>query len=270
MIHRTSWLWLLILLPALAAAAPPPATPSTQPPQWDNYRILSEQNIFLRNRARPMTGQYLPRPAVAAPSEDARFVLTGIIQQGDDCVAFFEDSRSGKTIQTQTGDTVGRGRLTVITLDTVHYACDGDIARITVGSNLTGAAASPRTTAAATTTPTPPATPGAPPAGMPPGLIPPPAGMPMVMPTAAGGMTPPPAVWAVSAPSPGAGPPGAGPTGAAVILNVSGSPNGMTFSVSPPPGGPPQAAGSSPESRDPATMSVLERMRLRREQEMNK
>jgi len=262
MIHRTSWLWLLILLPALAASAPPPATPSTQPPQWENYRILSEQNIFLRNRARPMTGQYLPRPAVAAPSEDARFVLTGIIQQGDDCVAFFEDSRSGKTIQTQTGDTVGRGRLTVITLDTVHYACDGDIARITVGSNLTGAAASPRTTAAATTTPTPPATPGAPPAGMPPGLIPAPAGMPMLMP---------PAVWAVSAPPPGAGPVAAAtPTGAAVILNASGSPNGMTFSVSPPPGGPPQAAGSSPESRDPGTMSILERMRLRREQEMNK
>ena len=262
MIHRTSWLWLLILLPALAAAAPPPATPSTQPPQWENYRILSEQNIFLRNRARPMIGQYMPRPVIAAPSEDARFVLTGIIQQGDDCVAFFEDSRSGKTIQTQTGDTVGRGRLTVITLDTVHYACDGDLARITVGSNLTGAAASPRTTAAATTTPTPPATPGAPPAGMPPGLIPAPAGMPMLMP---------PAVWAVSAPPPGAGPVAAAtPTGTAVILNASGSPNSMTFSVSPPPGGPPQAAGGSPESRDPATMSILERMRLRREQEMNK
>ena len=251
MIHRVLAFWLLMLLPALAAAAPPAAPPSVQPPQWDNYRVLSERNMFLRDRARPMTSHYTPRPAVivAPPSEDERFVLTGIIQQGDDCMAFFEDSRSGKTATVMAGDPVGRGRLTVITLDTVHYACDGNLARIMIGSSLTGASASaPRTTSTASTTPVPPATPGVPTAGVPPGPGAPPGAIPMAspFPTAAGAL--------------------AAPT---VTFIGPASATGVTISIAPPPAAPPQAAGTSTDSGS-GTMSILERMRLRREQELNK
>jgi hypothetical protein len=268
MIHRVLAFWLLMLAPALAAAALPDVPLSAQPPQWDNYRVLSERNMFLRDRARPMTSRYTPRPTVivAPPSEDERFVLTGIIQQGDDCMAFFEDSRSGKTATVMAGDPVGRGRLTVITLDTVHYACDGDLTRITIGSSLTGASAQRTTTTAAATPPAPPAMPGVPTAGIPTALTGMPGAPPMIqmLPTRPGGMAPP-GMSAVSLPATGTAPSGT----TTVILNGVGTAGGMTFTVAPPPSAPPQAAGTSTDSGG-GSMNILERMRLRREQELNK
>jgi len=233
MTRRTLTVWLLVLLPGMAAAASPPAAPpSGQSAQWESYRVLSERNIFLRNRARPSSSYRAPTPAPATPvadSGDTRIVLTGIIQQGGDHLAFFEDTRTGKTTTVQAGDPLGKGRLTTITLDSVQYTCDGKATQIAIGSNLAGTAASPpkpattpSTTAAPATTPTAPAPPAA---------------------TSA-------------------------PAGSVTILTAPAPEPGST---TPPPAAPPQAAaGTAGDTKDSGAAGILERMRQRREQELNK
>jgi len=126
--------------PAETPAAP--AIRSTAPSNaavtgWDSYRVLSDRNMFVRNRGRPQRVRSAMR--VAPPDNpDERLVLTGIIQQGGQYVAFFEDTRTRKTTTVEAGDSVGRGRLTAIAMDAVQYTCDGAAAQITVGSSLTG------------------------------------------------------------------------------------------------------------------------------------
>jgi len=257
---RTAALCLLVLLPVAAlAATTPPAAPapapsapkaaapkSPQPTTWESYRVLSERNIFTRNRSRPSSGYHAPTREAAPPrpvyTGDASLVLTGIIRQGDDCVAFFEDIRTGKTTQYLAGTALDRGRLGLITEDTVHYACDGELRKITIGSTLAGTAASFPKPASSTTTSAssaPPArAPGAPPA--PPGAV--------TLTTAPGAPPPPGAL-----PSP----PEAPATAAAGTTTTQ------------PSAAPPQAAAAPPSGGTAASI-LEERMRQRREQELSK
>jgi hypothetical protein len=251
MISRTTAFCLLVLLPAAALAAPPPAAaPSPQPGSWESYRVLSERNLFTRDRSRHASSRR--SSSVAAPSApvstgDSSIVLTGIIQQGEDCVAFFEDTRTGKTTAVQTGATVGKGRLTLITQDIVHYACDGDLRRIEIGSTLAGTPASfPRLVTPTTTS----------------------------APAAAR-----PAVPAVPAPATAAGAPGAAPTAPATTpAAISATPAAASLAPAaaaaadgttlPPPTTPPPAVAAPSSGGNMAT--IEERMRQRREQELNR
>jgi hypothetical protein len=234
-----------VLLPALAAAASPPAGPPTaRPAQWEKYRVLSERNIFLRNRAKPPSSRFAPSAAAAAAARSGhdRVVLTGIIQQGGDYVAFLEDTRTGKTSMVQVGDPVAAGRLAAITLDAVEYACDGNTTRIPIGCNLTGTVASlpkPATAASATAAPAP--TPAA--------------------------------ATQATATSAAAGAPALTPAAAApeTATSAAAGATPATASMTPPQTAPPQTSvGTSDGATDRGTASTLERMRQRRERELNK
>jgi len=229
MTRWTLTVWLLVWLPGLApvrAAAPPVA----QPARLEDYRVLSERNMFLRNRARPPSSHHAPTAAPAADTGDGHIVLTGIIQQGEDYVAFFEDTRTGKTTLAQVGALLGRGQLVTITMDAVHYACAGNTLKIAIGSTLSGAPASPGRAAAPTSTAAtaPPAAPAAP--------------------------TPATVAAATTGTAPGATPAAPAPA---------------TASTTPPAAAPPQAAPSG-DTKDSGTAAILERMRQRREQDLNK
>jgi len=252
---RTAAFCLLVLLPVAAPAATKPAAPapvaptaaapkSPQPTTWESYRVLSERNIFLRNRSRPSSGRHgsgsePPRPPVN--TGDTSIVLTGIIRQGDDCVAFFEDTRTGKTTQFLAGAALGRGRLGLITEDTVHYACDGQLRKITIGSTLAGTVASFAKPASSTTT-TAPAAPPARAPGTPPG--------------------PPGAVTLTTAP-------GTAPSGATPPPPEAPATATAGTATTQPPAAPPQAAASPPSGGTAASI-LEERMRQRREQELSK
>jgi hypothetical protein len=236
MTRLTLTVWLLVWSAGLAGAASPPASlPGAQPARLEDFRVLSERNMFLRNRARPPSSHHAPTAAPAADTGDGRIVLTGIIQQGEDYVAFFEDTRTGKTTTLQVGAPVGRGQLTTITMDAVHYTCAGNTLKIAIGSTLTGTAASPGRAAAPTSTAT--TAPPAPPA--------------------------PPAVPAAPTPATAATATGAAP-GA-----TPAAPAPATASTTPPAAAPPQAAPSG-DTKDSGAAAILERMRQRREQELNK
>jgi len=228
MTRWTLTVWLLVwsagLAPVRAASLP-----GAQPARLEDYRVLSERNLFLRNRARPPSSRPAPIAAPPADTGDGRIVLTGIIQQGEDYVAFFEDTRTGKTTTLQVGAPVGRGQLTTITMDAVHYTCAGNTTKIAIGSTLAGAAASLPKPAAPTST----------------------------------AATAPPAAPAAPTPATATAAAGAAPAAASPAPATDAS---AQTQAAPPPG----TAAPPGDTKDGGAAAILERMRQRREQELNK
>ena len=140
---------------ALSATAPKPAPKAAPKPtlatpthktKWDDFRILTDRNIFDRYRrppvarppriegSRPTITPQPPRPA----DTDQYIVLLGIGLEGPQYTAFFEDSKAGKILQVLTGDVVGKGRLRAVNLDSVQYDRGGQFRIVKVGYTLTG------------------------------------------------------------------------------------------------------------------------------------
>jgi len=138
----------------MAAEKPGPGRPTSRP-SWDRYRILTERNVFSRDRRRPVVVRGTTSQPTTQPSGPG-IVLRGIVRQGDDYIAFFEDTGTGRTTKARVGESVAGGRVQRITLDDVTYDKGGHEVQVRVGSNLTGAAA-PSVTAVSSR-PTGPAT----------------------------------------------------------------------------------------------------------------
>jgi len=137
---------------ALTAASPPPAA-AAQDRSWDRYGILVERNIFRRDRGSVRSDPVAttqPREQYTYDS-DGSIVLTGIAGPDGEFVASFEDTRTEAVIRARVGQPVGKGNVTLITLDEVQYERDGTARRIEIGCSLTGkTATAPATQPAAT------------------------------------------------------------------------------------------------------------------------
>ena len=106
---------------------------------WDRYQVLSERNIFVRNRGQITENKDGSAQTVKAIDDtDQYFVLTGTAQRGQEGIAFVEDIRSGQTVKVRTGDPIGKGKLIRITLDHAEYECEGKTTRIEIGNTFTG------------------------------------------------------------------------------------------------------------------------------------
>jgi hypothetical protein len=140
---------------ALAATAPKPAPKAAPKPtlatpthktKWDDFRILTDRNIFDRNRRPPVVRPpriEAPRPTITPQppkpvDTDQYIVLLGIGLEGPQYTAFFEDAGAGKILQVLTGDVVGKGRLRAVNLDSVQYDRGGKFSIVKVGYTLTG------------------------------------------------------------------------------------------------------------------------------------
>ena len=166
---------------ALAAAPPKPAPKAAQKPsakpapvtpthltKWDDFRILTDRNVFDRNRRPPVVRTpriEVSRPPYTAPQPpkpidtDQYFVLLGIGLEGPQYTAFFEDSRAGKILQVSPGGVVGNGRLRAVNLDSVQYDRGGKFRIVKVGCTLTGVQAASMEFTAPAPSPTPAAAP---------------------------------------------------------------------------------------------------------------
>jgi hypothetical protein len=141
--------------PSLASprsSAPPTPTRASFSEQ---FGVLYERNIFLRDRSvRRSNDDRPPSSQPARPLEES-FIVRGIVLEDGQFRAYVEDTARSATTRLTAGDSVARGKVTRIDIDGIEYLQGEKPVWIVAGSDLTG-----RTSAASsvgldlTTTPT--------------------------------------------------------------------------------------------------------------------
>jgi hypothetical protein len=104
---------------------------------WDDYKIISERNIFSRNRTKTVVLTEIQKQVIIVP-EQRYLTLRGITKQSDGYVSFIEDSRTSNVARHKKGDSVAAGKITDITLDSLSYKHGGKTLKIEIGMNLEG------------------------------------------------------------------------------------------------------------------------------------
>ena len=128
-----------LLLLCLGCASAFGETQQSTPPSWEKYKVIVERNIFLRQRS-----NYSHRPEFTHTTEmpmarpRSPIVLTGIIRQGSEHIAFLENTSTGVTLRVAAGSTYADGRVTRIELDHIEYEKDDQTVTVSIGSNLQG------------------------------------------------------------------------------------------------------------------------------------
>ena len=116
--------------------------PTTQPsPAAEDYRIIVEQNIFSRDRRPPKPPPIeRPKPTTTTTSAPAprEVLLTGIAVRDEVRVAFFEDSKTGRTLVFPAGTELEKGKLLSISLDSVEFCSEGKTRKVSIGETLSG------------------------------------------------------------------------------------------------------------------------------------
>lgn len=107
---------------------------------WEDLRILSERNIFSRNRVKfAPTRNVEPRNIKRTETgEEGYLILRGITQHANRFVAFIEDSRTMEIKKLLKGSMVGKGRIKNITLDYITYELEGESSTVKVGMTMGG------------------------------------------------------------------------------------------------------------------------------------
>jgi hypothetical protein len=132
---------LLIAAGVILAADSTTTPPSPAKPQnyRERYAVLSERNIFLKDRrirSGPSTSRSnFDRPA--APPPEATYVLTGVVLEEGQYRAYVEDS-NGKINRLGVGDAVARGHIADIDISAMAYESNGQVVWVNVGYDLRG------------------------------------------------------------------------------------------------------------------------------------
>lgn len=108
----------------------------------EQYGVVSDRNIFLRNRYRPPTTRpsYTPSGPPRVPEQS--FVLRGVVLEDGERRAYFEDARRD-TLKLRTGDPIARGKIAEIDLNAVLYEGPDQQVWVLVGSDLTSRSLAP-------------------------------------------------------------------------------------------------------------------------------
>jgi hypothetical protein len=111
------------------------------PRDWDYYKVISERSVFLRDRRpRERRAERSAPPVVRPPERD--YVLTGVAGQGQERLAFIENTRTGETLRLRRGSEVAGGRITEIAMEHVTFEKNGAGTRVELGLSLGGTSAS--------------------------------------------------------------------------------------------------------------------------------
>ncbi|MHC4430244.1 MAG: hypothetical protein ACYTBS_00255 [Planctomycetota bacterium] len=115
------------------------ARPVGSSDSWDAFKIVLERNMFSRRRGPRVqrTSRQVP-VAPPAPDPESYVVLKGIVQQDGEFIAFLEDTQSGQIRRVRQGDSVVRGKIKALTLDSIEYEFGDRTVTVTMGSNLQG------------------------------------------------------------------------------------------------------------------------------------
>ncbi len=114
--------------------------PTSPADSWDTYKIVVERNMFSRQRAPRRAVRRTRQVPVAPPAPDPEsyVVLKGIVQEDGAFIAFLEDTQSGQILRVRQGDSVVRGKIKSLTLDSIEYEFEDKITTVTMGLNLQG------------------------------------------------------------------------------------------------------------------------------------
>jgi hypothetical protein len=126
-----------------SSSASPVIDDNADKTSFDRYRVLSEHNIFAKNRrptSRPTRDSRNDRPP---PKPEVAFILTGCVIENDNkYAAFVENAQTGTTLKVSPGDSVATGKVTAIGFDFLEYESGGQKVKVEIGHNFTGSVAS--------------------------------------------------------------------------------------------------------------------------------
>lgn len=109
---------------------------------WANYEIILQNNIFSRDRRPKVVGQPEAKPeqeeVVVRP--ESYYRLKGLVQEDGAFIAFIEDARYNNVLQLREGQSVARGTIQNLTLDSLEYNYQDSDKTVTVqiGRDLEG------------------------------------------------------------------------------------------------------------------------------------
>lgn len=125
----------------------------------DNYGVLKDRNMFLRERHKPYIREprtSSPRPDITSPQAIERStVLRGVTIENDELHAYLENTRTSTPIRVAPGDSLASGHVVEIAIDAIAYEVDGRTTWVEIGQNLSGARMSAEMIAASTPTTAP-------------------------------------------------------------------------------------------------------------------
>ncbi|HEX8323376.1 MAG TPA: hypothetical protein VF595_05625 [Tepidisphaeraceae bacterium] len=108
----------------------------------EQYRVLSERNMFLRERRAPRRNEPNrdTRPTVdTTPAGVARaYVLRGVAIEDDELHAYLENTRNSEITRVAPGDALSGGRVVQIVIDAIAFEFEGKTAWVEIGQNMFG------------------------------------------------------------------------------------------------------------------------------------
>jgi hypothetical protein len=115
--------------------------PATRQNYQERYGVLSDRNIFLRERGRPAPtsrrSDSSSRSSTPRPVEST-YVLTGIVLEDGQYRAYIEEVGSGRVQRLAVGDSVAKGHVLEIDIDAIAYSAGGQGTWVPIGCDLQG------------------------------------------------------------------------------------------------------------------------------------
>jgi len=135
-IRRTLWA-LSFVLPVVWAGLGSAQQSGSREGYRDRYGVLSERNIFMRERGRRFRPEPSSRPSSSRRAEDS-YVLRGVVFEDGAYHAYVENLDRSAMLRLAVGEAVADGKIVQIELDSVEYEQAGRRTRVEIGRSLTG------------------------------------------------------------------------------------------------------------------------------------
>jgi len=128
-------IWLAGLWPTAALAQEPAEKPDT----WAAYKVIVDRNMFSRQRGAAERRQRdAEREVVTVPDPESYYRLRGIAQENGTFIAFVEDTRRSETLKLRQGNTVARGSIESLDLDSIVFRMEDRTITVAIGQDLLG------------------------------------------------------------------------------------------------------------------------------------
>ncbi len=126
-----------------ARVSPPARSIAAAKTMPKDYSLLVSRSVFVHGRMPDPRTPEPPGVPIPAPRPEKSLLFNGATKADGELVAFIEDMTAGKVLKLRVGDSVARGKIAAITLDTFDYDSGGKVRQIVLGQNLDGEAGLP-------------------------------------------------------------------------------------------------------------------------------